>query len=155
MIATGLDFARAIQERRPDMPRPPWGEHMRVHEENIIDIVEFGRVLSRWTPGKHFTVPDGYVQGGLIASVADAGQGLAIMTTHDTPEAWVTIDVHIRFVRPIKLGETVTIESLVLTKTKNTAIIETTVSLPNDRMVARITGGWRRSETRGLGNAEV
>lgn len=155
MIVTGLDFARAVQARSAEIPRPPWGEHMRIHEENIFDVVEFGHVVSRWTPGAHFTVPDGYVQGGLIASIADAGQGLAIMTTHDTPEAWVTIDLHIRFVRPIKLGQTVTIESIVITKTRNTAIIETNVAFAPDKLVARVTGGWRRSETRGLGNAEV
>jgi uncharacterized protein (TIGR00369 family) len=128
---------------------------MRVHEENFLEVVEFGRVVSRWTPGQQFTVPDGYVQGGLIVAVADAGQGLAIMTTHAAPEPWVTIDLHTRFVRPIKRGESVTIESVVLTKTRNTAIIETTVSLPHERMVARISGGWRRSETRTVFGAEV
>ncbi|MBY0563277.1 MAG: PaaI family thioesterase [Hyphomonadaceae bacterium] len=150
MSFSGLDLALAIKERRFLAPLPPWVEHMRVHEENLVEQVEVGRIVSRWTPGRQFTVPDGYVQGGLICAVADGGQGLAVTTTLETFEAWVTLDLHIRFVRPIKAGQTVTLDSRVLSKTKNTAIAETTVMLEGDRLAAVVTGGWRKSETRAV-----
>lgn len=151
MTLSGLDFALAIKARRFLAPLPPWVEHMRVHEENLVEVVEVGRIVSRWTPGKQFTVPDGYVQGGLICALADGGQGLAITTTLETFEPWVTLDLHIRFVRPIKAGQTVTLDSRVLSKTKMTAISETTVALvEGEKLAAIVTGGWRKSETRAV-----
>ncbi len=154
MTISGLDFANAIKERRFPSAPAPWAEHMRVLEENLVEVVESGRIVTAWTPGKQFTVSDGYVQGGLICALADGGQALAITTTLDALEPWVTMDLHTRFVRPIKAGERVEIESRVLSKTRTTAIVESTFMLPGDKLAARVTGGWRKSETRGVGAAE-
>ena len=150
MAFSGLEFANAIKERRFPAPLPPWVEHMRVHEENLVETVEVGRIVSVWTPGKHFTVPDGYVQGGLVCALADGGQALAITTTLDAFEPWVTVDLHTRFVRPIKAGERVEIESRVLSRTKTTAIVESTFTIAGGKLAVRVTGGWRKSETRGV-----
>jgi uncharacterized protein (TIGR00369 family) len=148
MTLTGLELAQAIKERRFLMPLPPWVEHMRVHEENLVELVEVGRIVSRWRPGRHFTLPDGYVQGGLLCALADGGQALAITTMLEAPEPWVTMDLHIRFARPIKGEQVVALESRVLSKTKTAALAETTFTLEGDRLAAKVTGGWRKSETR-------
>ena len=150
MAFSGLDIAIAIKERRSPLPLPPWVEHMRVHEENPIQTVELGRITTLWTPGKQFTVPDGYVQGGLLTAIADGNQGLAITTTLDAWEAWVTLDLHTRFMRPIKAGSRVGIESRVLSKTKTSAVAESRFTLEGDRLAAIVTGGWRKTDTRGV-----
>ncbi|MGE0594810.1 MAG: PaaI family thioesterase [Hyphomonadaceae bacterium] len=144
---TGFELAMAIKERRLGAP-PPWVEHMRVLEENPIQVLEVGRVVTAWRPGPQFTVRDGYVQGGLLAALADGGQYLALLSTLETPESWVTIDLHTRFVRPIKQHEAVTIESRVLSRTATSAIVETTFTLAGERLAAKVTGGWRASPTR-------
>lgn len=154
MAFSGLDLALAIKERRSPLPLPPWIEHMRVHEENLIQTVERGRITTLWTPGKQFTVPDGYVQGGLIGALADGNQGLAIITTMEMIEAWITLDLHTRFVRPIKAGQQVGIESRVLSKTKTSAIAESRFTFEGDKLAAIVTGGWRKSETRQVAIAE-
>ncbi len=148
MTMSGLALAEAIRDRTFPTPLPPWVERMEVHKENLVDLVERGRVASIWTPGRQFTVPDGYVQGGLLAALADGGQALALLTTQEMIEPWVTIDLHIRFVRPIKAGETVRIESRVVSRTGASAIIETTFTLVEERMAAIATGGWRSAAGR-------
>lgn len=148
MAFSGLELAKAIQSRRFIAPLPPWVEHMRVHEENLIEEVEPGRILSIWTPGIQFTVPDGFVQGGLITAIADGGQALAILTTQEELESWVTLDLHTRFARPIKAGERVQIESKILNKSKSSALVETTFYLAENKLAAKVTGGWRCADGR-------
>lgn len=148
MAFSGLDLANAIRARRFPGPLAPWVEHMRVHEENLVEVVEVGRIVTVWTPGKQFTVADGYVQGGLLCALADGGQWLAIATTQEDIEPWVTIDLHTRFVRPIRSGERVEIEHRVLNRAKTSAIVETTLTLPGGKLAAKVTGAWRKSETR-------
>ncbi len=155
MSLSGLEFARAIAERRFVLPLPPWVEHMRVHEENLVHTFEVGRIVSTWTPGKHFTVTDGYVQGGLLAALADGGQFTAIMTTLDALEPWVTLDLHVRFARPIKAGQSVAIESRVLNRTETSAMAQTTFTLPEEKLAAVVTGGWRKSEARNMVGANA
>jgi acyl-coenzyme A thioesterase PaaI-like protein len=150
MAFSGLDFANAIKARKNPGPLPPWVEHMRVHEENLVHTVEPGRIGSTWTPGKHFSLPDGYVQGGLLGALADGGQWLTIATTLEALEPWVTLDLHIRFVRPIKAGESIEIESRVLNRSKTSAIVETTFTRGDGKLAAKVTGGWSKTDTRSV-----
>jgi len=148
MTFSGLDLANAIKAGRSPSPPPPWVEHMRVHIENPIQSVEVGRIVTAWTPGPQFSLGDGYVQGGLLAAMADGGQWLAIATTQDAIEPWVTLDLHTRFVRRIKAGESVEIEHRVVNRSKTSAIVETTFTLADGKLAAKVTGGWRKPEMR-------
>jgi acyl-coenzyme A thioesterase PaaI-like protein len=155
MAFSGLDLANAIKAGNSPFPPPPWVEHMRVIDENPIQVVEPGRIVTHWTPGKHFTVADGYVQGGLLSAMADGGQFLALVSTLETFEPWVTMDLHTRFVRPIKAGERIEIENRVLNRTKTSAVVESTFTLDGGKLAAKITGGWRKSDTRNAAMPET
>lgn len=144
MAFSGLDFAKALQAGKHPATPPPWVVHMRVIEENPIEIVEEGHIVTNWTPGPQFTMQDGFVQGGLVAAMADGGQGLAIISTHKEFETWVTADLHIRFVRPIRGGSPVRIEHHVISKTKTTALVETTFTLPDGKLANKVAGSWRK-----------
>lgn len=148
MSFSGLELARAIQSQDFVAQLPPWVEHMNVHEENLVQTVQEGRITSVWTPGKQFSVPDGYVQGGLCSAMADGSQALAILTTQKVIEVWVTQDLHIRFMRPIKVGTSVDIESVVVNKSATTAFVETTFCLPGGKLAAKVTGSWRSADSR-------
>jgi acyl-coenzyme A thioesterase PaaI-like protein len=141
----GLAYVKAIQGMRSTNAPAPWAVHMKVLEENLIQSAEPGRLVTSWTPGAHFTVNDGYVQGGLLSAMADGGQFVTLMTMFTEFEVWVTMDLHTRFVRPIKGGGPVRIEHVVLNKSKTNAVVETTFSV-DDKLAAKVTGGWRKIE---------
>lgn len=146
MAISGLDLANAIKAGRSPSPPPPWVKHMSVHTENLIQIVEIGRIVTAWTPGPQFSLSDGYVQGGLLSALADGGQWLAIATTQETIEQWVTLDLHTRFIRRIKAGEPVDIEHRGVNRSRTSAIVETTFTLAGGKLAAKVTGGWRKLE---------
>ena len=148
MAFTGLDLVKAIASGSTGMAPPPWVEHFRIREENPIESVETGRLVSIWTPGDQNTVMDGYVQGGIVTAIADGAQTLALISTQDELEAWVTLDFHTRFVRPIKAGARVEIDTIVLNKSKTSALIESTFMLPEGKLAAKVTGGWRHAAGR-------
>jgi uncharacterized protein (TIGR00369 family) len=119
---------------------------MRLDQDSLIESVEPGHLVSSWRPKQHFTVLDGYLMGGVIPAVADNHQSLTMFSSHDALEQWVTMDLHTRFLRPIRGGDEIVIESRVITKGKTSAVIETTFMLPGGRLAAIVTGGWRKVE---------
>jgi uncharacterized protein (TIGR00369 family) len=144
MAKWGMDFVNSIREEK--FPTPPFAAHLRLRQDVRFETVEEGRVVQIWTVAPHFTLPDGIIQGGLLCSVADMSQTMALMTTHDAFETWPTLDFHTRFVRPMKAGDVVRIESKVVNKSKNTALIETTFTSVDDKLLARVSGGWVKAE---------
>jgi acyl-coenzyme A thioesterase PaaI-like protein len=44
---------------------------------------EEGRVVLTWTVGKHFALPDGIVQGGLLCAIPDISQTFALFRCFD------------------------------------------------------------------------
>jgi acyl-coenzyme A thioesterase PaaI-like protein len=85
---------------------------------------------------RHFAMPDGFVQGGLFGTIADISQGVAMLTTQDQFENWATLDFHIRFMRLVRVGEVVRIESTVVNKSRNNAVIETTFAPVGGKLLA-------------------
>ena len=148
MSVSGLEIVRAIQSQKFISEPPPWVEHMSVNEENIIQMVENGRITSVWTPGIQFSVPDGYVQGGLCSAIADGSQALALLTTQPQLEVWVTQDLHTYFLRPLRIGLAVNIESIVLNKSATSALVETTFSTSEDKLAIKVIGTWKSAEGR-------
>lgn len=144
MALSGLEMVKAVQAGRPLGPAAPWVEHMRLADEYLIETVEPGRIGGVWTPGAHWTAPDGYVIGGTIGAVADIALGLAVFSTEpEVLDAWWTLDLNTRFVRPIRAGDRVRIDSCVIAKTKNSAIAEATFTLAEDRLAAKVAAGFR------------
>jgi len=144
MAKWGMDFVNSIRDRK--VPPPPFAAHLKFPECMRLDEIEEGRVVQTWTVPPHFTLHDGIVQGGLLGTIADAGQTFALLTTHEAFETWPTLDFHMRFVRPIKAGEAVRVESQVINKSKNNAVIETTLTSADGKLLARVTGGWARAD---------
>jgi uncharacterized protein (TIGR00369 family) len=93
-----------------------------------------------WTVEKHFTLPDGIVQGGLLCTIADQSQTFALFSMLDAHEVWPTLDLHIRFIRPVRNDDVVRVESNVVSRTKVTAVVETTFENSERKLLARATG---------------
>jgi uncharacterized protein (TIGR00369 family) len=120
---------------------------LRFDSDMAIDSVAAGHLVSTWRPQEHFTVIDGYLLGGVIAAVADNHQSLTMFSSHEALEHWVTLDLHTRFLRPIRGGDAVTVESRVVSKGKTSAMVETTFTLAGDKLAAKVAGGWRKVES--------
>jgi uncharacterized protein (TIGR00369 family) len=140
----GIDLVNSIREEK--VPAPPFAAHLKLRQDVRFEEIEERRVVQTWTVAPHFTLPDGIVQGGLLGAIADMSQTMAIFSTLDAFETWPTLDFHIRFVRPIRQGEAVRIESKVVNKSRNGAVAETTFTSAEGKLLARVTGGWTRAE---------
>jgi len=145
MAHWGMDFVTAIKERRSPYPPPAWMAHLGIAEGDAysIESAEPSRVVSNWTPAEHFTVPDGFVLGGLITAVADGAHMLALVTLSETPQNWVTTDFHTRFIRAIRAGEAVRIEAEVINRGRSSALVESRFTLAGDKLAAIVTSAWR------------
>jgi uncharacterized protein (TIGR00369 family) len=144
MAKWGLDFVHAVRDEK--VPVPPFAAHLQLRQGVRFEEIEEGRVVQTWTVAPHFTLPDGIIQGGTLCVVADMSQTMAIFTTLDAFETWPTLDFHIRFVRPIRAGDAVRIESRVVNKSRSNAVIETTFASADGKLLARVTGGWTRAD---------
>jgi uncharacterized protein (TIGR00369 family) len=140
-----MDFVTAIKERRSPYPPPAWMAHLGIGgtDAYVIESAEPGRVISIWTPAEHFTVPDGFVLGGLVTAVADGAHMLALVSLSETPQNWVTTDFHTRFIRAIRAGEAVRIDTEVINRGRSSAIVEGRFSLAGDKLAAIVTSAWR------------
>jgi uncharacterized protein (TIGR00369 family) len=144
MAKWGIDFVNSVRDEK--VPPPPFVAHLNLHQGLRIDEVEEGHVVQTWTIEPHFAAPDSIVQGGLACTIADVSQSLAMLTTLDAYETWPTLDFHIRFVRPMRVGESVRVESKVVNKSRNGAVIETSFVSGDRKLLAHVTGGWTRAE---------
>lgn len=63
--------------------------------------VEEGRVVFTAEPGEHLYNPIGLVHGGLAATLLDSAMGCAVHTVLEAGIAYGTIDLQIRYLRPI------------------------------------------------------
>ena len=142
MAKWGMDFVNSIRDEK--VPAPPFGVHLELRQGVRFEQIEEGHVVQTWTVAPHFTLPDGIIQGGTLNVIADMSQTMALMTTHDAFETWPTLDFHTRFVRPIRAGDAVRVESTVVNKSKNGAVIETTFASADGKLLARVTGGWMK-----------
>ena len=63
----------------------------------------------------------------------------------DAHEVWPTLDFHIRFIRPARNDDVVRVESRVVSRTKMSAVVETTFENSERKLLARVTGGWAKA----------
>jgi uncharacterized protein (TIGR00369 family) len=67
--------------------------------------------------------PMGTVQGGVLAAVADAAMGWALMTILDENESYTTLEVKINFLRPVWAGR-LEARSRVKSAGRNVSLVE-------------------------------
>lgn len=94
---TGLALLEAIASG--ELPGPLIGALFDLQ----IESVERGRVVFRAQPGPYHSNPMGSVHGGFAATLFDTALGCAIQSTADAGVACPTVDLHVRYTRPIML----------------------------------------------------
>lgn len=91
----GIEFMRAI--KRGDLPVPPIAGLLGFDIREIAP----GRVSFELTPGLEHYNPIGSVHGGVAATLLDTALGCAVQTLLPKGEGYTTLDLSVRYLRPI------------------------------------------------------
>lgn len=92
---TGLEFLRAIIAGAiPEPPiSPAFGFSLIAAEDGVARF--------RGVPAEYHYNPMGQVHGGFAFTLLDSAMGSAVMTTLSATEAYTTVELSVRLVRPI------------------------------------------------------
>lgn len=122
---------------------PPFARTMGLDQNLRFTEVSHGRFVMIWTIGADLAHFDGFVQGGIVNVVADTGQSMAFWSTSVEDESYSTADFSTRFFRPMKMGNSFRVESLVINRSRRLGIVETRFTGVDDgKLYAMVTGSW-------------
>ncbi len=91
----GIDWLRAIADG--SFPAPPIAQLLGF----TLATIEPGRVVFALESGEHLYNPIGLVHGGVASTLLDSAMGCAVHTTLAAGVGYTTLDLQVRFVRPI------------------------------------------------------
>lgn len=120
-ITTGLEVLEKLAENHSN--GSSIGETMGMR----LARASKGRVVLDVTPdGRHLN-PLGAVHGGFAATCLDGAAALALYSTldHDTPYA--TVDLNVKYLRPVRENETYQTEGWLVDRTRRLAICDTEI----------------------------
>ena len=92
---SGLEFLEGI--RTGEVPPPPIAVLLGF---SIVDLGE-GRATFAVVPEEYHYNPIGVVHGGLAAALLDTAMGCAVQTKLPRGSAYATLDVQVRYLRPL------------------------------------------------------
>ncbi|MFX1484298.1 MAG: PaaI family thioesterase [Promethearchaeota archaeon] len=82
------------------LPPPPIGELMGIRLVEVGDgriVMEMDADEKHWNPMKT-------LHGGVLCDIADAAMGASFLTTLEDDETYTTVDLNIKFLRPVITG---------------------------------------------------
>jgi uncharacterized protein (TIGR00369 family) len=130
---SGLHTLRALI--RGELPAPSIGETMGL---TAVDV-EPGRITLEARPdGRHLN-PAGAVHGGFAATCLDGAAALALFSTLETTTAHATVDLNVKYVRPLHAGETYQVRGWVVERTRSLAICDAQVTDAAGKLYAKAT----------------
>lgn len=101
----------------------------------IIEADE-GRVVFRAKADERHTNPLGAIHGGFAATVLDAATGCAVHTLLPAGVGFGTVDLNVKMVRPVPIGEELHAVAEVIDRTRTMAISEATLTNADGKIYA-------------------
>src|SRR4051812_43113698 len=92
---TGIDFLRAIRDRR--LPAPPMAQLLGFR----LTEAEPGHAVFEITPGEQHYNPIGVVHGGLAMTLLDSAMGCCVQTRMPVGSTYTTLEAKTNLVRAI------------------------------------------------------
>ncbi|MBD9415277.1 PaaI family thioesterase [Pseudomonas sp. PDM16] len=130
---SGLQALRALI--RGELPAPSIGQTMGL---TAVEV-ESGRITLEARPdGRHLN-PAGAVHGGFAATCLDGAAALALFSTLETSTAHSTVDLNVKYVRPLNAGEIYRVEGWVVERTRSLAICDAQVVDAAGKLCAKAT----------------
>lgn len=120
---------------RGELPAPSIGQTMGLSAV----AVEPGRITLEARPdGRHLN-PAGAVHGGFAATCLDGAAALALFSTLETTTAHSTVDLNVKYVRPLLAGETYQVQGWVVERTRSLAICDAQLVDADGKLYAKAT----------------
>lgn len=130
---SGLQALRALI--RGELPAPSIGQTMGL----TAVAVEPGRITLEARPdGRHLN-PAGAVHGGFAATCLDGAAALALFSTLEISTAHSTVDLNVKYVRPLSAGQSYRVEGWVVERTRSLAICDAQVLDAAGKLCAKAT----------------
>ncbi len=115
---SGLQALRALI--RGELPAPSIGQTMGV----TAVAVEPGRITLEARPDDRHLNPAGAVHGGFAATCLDGAAALALFSTLEASTVHSTVDLNVKYLRPLTAGETYRVEGWLVERTRSLAICD-------------------------------
>ena len=108
-----------------------------------IDKTEPGRSVWRMLADERFANPVGIVQGGFVAAFADSAMGAASVTfAKDRKVFSANAEIKVSFLKPAKVGSTLTCTAFVISGGNRAAFIEAEITDEEGRMIAKASSTY-------------
>ncbi|PAU65176.1 thioesterase [Pseudomonas sp. PIC25] len=130
---SGLQALRALI--RGELPAPSIGQTMGL---TAVEV-EPGRITLEARPDSRHLNPAGAVHGGFAATCLDGAAALALFSTLEASTAHSTVDLNVKYVRPLSVGETYRVQGWVVERTKSLAICDAQVLDAAGKLYAKAT----------------
>lgn len=132
-----INWVREIQSGKRDFP--PAGQLLGLR----MIAVEEGSTTIEMPIGEMILNRAGGVQGGILASLADANMGTALGTLEEEDETHATLELKINFLRPAPAeAERVIATSRVIHRSRRIAHVTSQVTTPDGTLICHATSTW-------------
>ncbi|WP_339488689.1 PaaI family thioesterase [Pseudomonas sp. EL_65y_Pfl2_R95] len=120
---------------RGELPAPSIGQTMGMSAVRV----EPGRIELEARPDERHLNPAGAVHGGFAATCLDAAAALALLSTLEANTVHSTIDLNVKYVRPLRKGGTYQVHGWVVERSKSLAFCDAQVLDDAGKLCARAT----------------
>ena len=124
------------QMGRGELPPPPIATLIGFTLLNI----ELGHSVFELEAGPKHANPMGTLHGGIVCDLADAAMGMAMATTLEDDESFTTLDLTVKFFKPI-WNARIRATAQVVKRTRTLGLIECDVRDETGSLVARVYSG--------------
>lgn len=120
---------------RGDLPASSIGHTMGL----TAVAVEPGRITLEARPDERHLNPAGAVHGGFAATSLDGAAALALFSTLKVNTVHSTVDLNVKYVRPLRVGEVYQVHGWVVERTRSLAICDAQVVDGTGKLYAKAT----------------
>lgn len=101
--------------------------------------VESGRITLEARPDERHLNPAGAVHGGFAATCLDGAAALALFSTLDATTPHATVDLNVKYVRPLTAGKVYQVEGWVVERSQRLAICDALLTDETGKLCAKAT----------------
>lgn len=113
----------------------PIGETMGM----TATAVEQGRITIHARPDQRHLNPAGMVHGGFAATCLDGAAALALFSTLDAQTPYSTVDLNVKYLRPLAVGGVYQVRGWVVERTRSLAICDADIRDAQGKLYAKTT----------------
>ncbi|MFJ9991837.1 PaaI family thioesterase [Pseudomonas putida] len=130
---SGLKALRALI--RGEIPTPSIGQTMGLTAVEVSP----GRIVLHAQPDERHLNPAGAVHGGFAATCLDGAAALALFSTLEVQTPHSTVDLNVKYVRPLTPGQRYQATGWLVERTRSVAICDAQITDATGKLYAKAT----------------